>query len=234
MAVITSKVVQVSSLGPELLDNFADNPWETIIWACQTGNVPETWTVGGQKSMTINGKDYAIDIIGLYHDEYADGSGKAPITFQMHDCYGTAYAMNSTNTNVGGWTDCAMRNTHLPAILALMPSEVQAAIREVNKLTSAGNTSSTINTTADKLFLLSEIEAFGKSDYAASGEGEMYDYYNAANTTIKTISGSAADWYLRSPSKSYTNSFCFAASDGTKSPYGAATLTKGVPFAFCF
>ena len=148
--------------GPDYSDNFADNDWATIIAVCQAGLAPDSWKVGDQKAMTINGTSYAIDIIGIQHDDYADGSGKAPFTFQMHDCYTKTYVMNSTNTNKNGWTGCAMRKTHLPAILALMPSEVQTSIKEVNKLTSAGNQSATINTTADKLFLLSVVEIFGR------------------------------------------------------------------------
>lgn len=154
---------------------FANNTWAKIIKACQNKEVPETWTVGSQKAMTINGTDFVIDIIGKEHDDYADGSGKAPLTFQLHDCYGETKNMNSSNTNSGGWTSCAMRSTHLPAILARMPTEVQNGIREVNKLTSAGSQSATINTTADKLFLLSEIEIFGSVRYSKSGEGTQYD-----------------------------------------------------------
>lgn len=93
--------------------------------------------------------------------------------------------MNSTNTNAGGWKNCAMRSTHLPAILALMPSEVRAGIKEVNKLSSAGSQSSSIDTTADKLFLLSEIEIFGSTTYSKSGEGSQYAYYTAGNTKVK-------------------------------------------------
>ena len=59
--------------------NFADNDWATIIKACHKNQVPETWVVGNQKAMTINGADYVIDIIGKNHDDYADGSGKAVI-----------------------------------------------------------------------------------------------------------------------------------------------------------
>ena len=153
-----------------LKDNFADNDWSAIIAACHSGSVPSTWVVGNSKTMTINGASYQVDIIGKNHDTYAAG-GTAPLTFQLHDCYGETEKMNSSNTNSGGWTSCAMRSTHLPAILALMPTEVQNGIREVNKLTSAGNKSSTINTTADKLFLLSEVEIFGSPSYSVSGEG---------------------------------------------------------------
>ena len=74
---------------------FADNSWAAIIAACQAREVPDTWAVGDSKPMTIGGADYQIDIIGENHDSYTDGSGTAPLTFQMHDCYGTDYAINS-------------------------------------------------------------------------------------------------------------------------------------------
>ena len=211
---------------------FSNNSWEAIIAACQSGNVPDSWAVGDSKTMTINGVSYQVDIIGKNHDTYTAG-GTAPLTFQMHDCYGTKYAMNSSNTNSGGWTSCAMRSTHLPAILALMPTEVQNGIREVNKLTSAGNGSSTINTTADKLFLLSEIEIFGSAIYSYSGEGTQYDYYSAGNSKVKKFNGSAYTWWDRSPCVGESALFSAVDSSG-RANYGDASYAFGVTFAFCF
>lgn len=212
---------------------FANNTWAEIIKACQNKEVPETWTVGSQKAMTINGTAYVIDIIGKGHDDYADGSGKAPLTFQMHDCYAETKPMNSSNTNVGGWTSCAMRSTHLPAILALMPTEVQNGIREVDKLTSAGNKSTTIETTVDKLFLLSEVEIFGSTTYSVSGEGTQYAYYKAGNNKVKNVSGSASHWWERSPYSGSAIVFCYVNSGGT-ADFGGASTSTGVSFAFCF
>ena len=214
-------------------DNFADNTWEQIIEACQKKIVPPTWKVGDKKPMAINGVDYPIDIIGFDHDDYSDGSGKAPITFQMHDCYSEKKPMNSTATNEGGWTSCAMRNTHLPAILALMPTEVQNGIREVNKLTSAGSQSATINTTADKLFLLSEVEIFGSTTYSVAGEGTQYDYYKADNSKIKKQNGGSEYWWERSPRDNTYSMFCMVNREG--SVYNiAANRASGVAFGFCF
>ena len=213
-------------------DTFANNDWSAIIAACQSGSVPDSWVVGNSKTMTINGTSYQIDIIGKNHDTYTAG-GTAPLTFQMHDCYADTKQMNSSNTNSGGWTSCAMRSTHLPAILALMPSEVQAGIKEVNKLTSAGSQSSTINTTADKLFLLSEIEIFGSTTYSKAGEGSQYAYYSAGNSKVKNLSGSANRWWERSPRGSSSTGFCTVASNGG-ADYGSASNSNGVAFGFCF
>lgn len=215
-----------------LKDNFADNEWSEIIAACQSGNVPASWVVGNYKNMTINGKAYRIDIIGKNHDTYASG-GTAPLTFQMHDCYTETKQMNSSNTNSGGWNSCAMRSTHLPAILNLMPAEVKAAIREVQKKTSAGSQSSSIQTTNDKLFLLSEIEIFGSTTYSFAGEGKQYDYYKAGNSKVKNLNGSAYFWWERSPFSSNSTSFCFVDSSGAAAATGASS-SRGVAFGFCF
>lgn len=215
-----------------LKDNFADNEWSEIIAACQSGDVPDSWVVGNYKNMTINGKAYRIDIIGKNHDTYASG-GTAPLTFQMHDCYDETKQMNSSNTNSGGWTNCAMRSTHLPAILNLMPAEVKAAIRDVQKKSSAGNQSSSIQTTNDKLFLLSEIEIFGSTTYSFAGEGKQYDYYKAGNSKVKNLSGSAYSWWERSPFSSNSTSFCIVFSNGSAGANGAS-FSHGVAFGFCF
>ena len=215
-----------------LSDVFSENTWAKIISACQSGSVPETWVVGNQKTMTINSASYTVTIIGKGHDTYTAG-GTAPLTFQLQDCYGTKYQMNSSDTNSGGWTSCAMRSTHLPAILALMPTEVKAAIQEVNKLSSAGSQSSAINTTADKLFLLSEIENFGSIANSKSGEGSQYAYYSAGNSKVKNFDGSANAWWERSPYGSNSTNFCSVYSNGNAYDSNAS-YSLGVAFGFCF
>jgi hypothetical protein len=221
------------TFGPSYDPVFANNTWEQIIAACHNNEVPDTWKVADQKPMTINGVDYQIDIIGKNHDDYSDGSGKAPLTFQMHDCYGTKYTMNRFGGTDGGWADCAMRRTHLLAILALMPAAVQSGIREVNKLTSEGNGSAAINTTADKLFLLSEIEIFDHVIYSKSGEGTGYDYYKAGNSKVKNLNGSADYWWDRSPDSGYIANFCVVADRGGGTSSNSS-IKNGVAFAFCF
>lgn len=212
---------------------FANNSWETIIAACRSGNVPDSWAVGNSKNMTIGGAEYQIDIIGKNHDDYADGSGKAPLTFQLHNCYGTAYAMNSTSTNAGGWKECAMRKTHLPAVLALMPAEVQSGIREVSKTTETKSSDSWLATVSDKLFLLSEVEVFNSTENSETGEGSQYAYYGASGSTVKTLNGTATSWWLRSPMRTADFAFC-ASSVGGDPTHLNATDERGTAFAFCF
>ena len=228
-------VHRTSASGKSYNPVFSENEWADIIEACHANEVPETWVADGTcyKDMLINGTNYRIDIIGKNHDDLADGTGKAPLTFQLHDCYATTYPMNATNTNVGGWRDCQMRTQTMPALKALLPAEVQAGIRPVNKLTSAGNKSSSIVTTSDELFLLSEIEIFGRTTYSFAGEGTQYDYYKLGNSRVKKRNGSADTWWERSPRSDYSTNFCFVDSSGNASAHRASG-SRGVAFAFCF
>ena len=210
---------------------FANNTWEQIIAACHNNEVPDTWKVADQKPMTINGSDYLIDIIGKNHDTYTAG-GKAPLTFQLHDCYADTKQMNNSDTSKSGWTSCAMRSTHLPAILSQMPTEVQSGIREVNKRTMLSS-SIRPKTTADKLFLLSENEIFGSVTHSYKGEGTQYDYYKAGNSKVKRRNGSDDDWWERSPKNSDSEKFCLVGLNGIADA-NFASEEMSVAFGFCF
>ncbi len=212
---------------------FANNTWEQIIAACHNNEVPDTWKVADHKPMTIGGSDYLIDIIGKNHDDYSDGSGKAPLTFQLHDCYNIAKAMHSTGSNTMGWEKCSMRVEHLPTILKQMPADVQSGIREVNKISSSGGKKPSLETTKDNLFLLSEVEVFGSSSNSLSGEGTQYDYYKAGNSTVKNFNGSAYGWWERSPTANSTRYYCNVKSTGS-SVNSSANVIRGVAFGFCF
>ena len=215
----------------ELADAFAANSWETIIAACQSGNVPDSWAVGDSKPMAINGTNYQIDIIGKNHDVYTDGSGTAPLTFQLHDCYSEAKQMYDTNLSGLGWKNTDMRLTYLPAILALMPAEVKNGIHAVNKKTSEGGNSTTIEIVSDTLFLLSEVEIFGTASSSVAGEGSQYDYYKAGNPKIKKREGVDEFWWERSSASG--GMFGRVRANGQAGASNASS-SLGVSFAFCF
>ncbi len=205
--------------------------WSVVASVSEAGLASMLWNVGDTKTLTVNSVTYTAVILGFDHDTKTAG-GKAGITFQLQNCLATTYPMNSTDTNSGGWTSSVMRGTTMATLLSQLPSTLQSAIKQVNKLTSAGNQSSTINTTADKLFLLSEIEVFGAVTYSKAGEGTQYDYYKAGNSKIKTVNGSANYWWERSPYGSATAYFCCVSSSGS-ADYGTAGYSGGVSFGFC-
>ena len=150
----------------------------------------------------------------------------------MKDCLNTTYQMNGTNTNSGGWGNCALRTTLQNTIKGQLPSAWQSIIKTVTKKASAGTQSSTINSYSDTLFLLAEVEIFGSTTYSVAGEGDQYAWYKAGNSKVKKVNGSAYYWWERSPGAIYSASFCVVNSNGAATATDAYT-SRGVAFGFC-
>lgn len=221
------KVVEkngVWTVVPNFNDNFAENTWENIIKACQNNSVPESWNVGDTKAMTIAGKEYQIRVLGKNHDTYTAG-GTAPLTFQIAEAYGTA-PMNATQTNTTGWSGSKMRTETMAEILEVMP--VKDAIKAVDKETLNG-TRDGLETTSDKLFLLSEVEVNGSvyfsNDFA---EGSRYEFFTDVDSQIMNES-----YWLRGPGKNNAIGFTQINRSGYMAN-GSAEYACGVVFGFCF
>ena len=113
-----------------------------------------------------DGTTTEVQILGFYHDDKSDGSGKAGISFIFKDAV-DQHAMNSSGTTEGGWANSEMRAWMNNELIFLLPEDLQSQITAVNKLTnSVGFTAdpSSVTTTSDKLWLLSQIEIVGPSD----------------------------------------------------------------------
>lgn len=205
--------------------------WDFIDSVSKSGNAASVWSVGDKKTVAINGTNYQVQIIGFNHDTKTAG-GKAGITFQLVDCLNTTYQMNSSETNVGGWKSSEMRS-HMSEFFGQLDEDLQSVIKAVNKLTSAGDQSTTIDTTSDKLFLLSEVEIFGSNPHTKPGEGSQYTYYKAGNSTIKKVNGSANDWWTRSPTGNSSTYFCEVTSFRGGAYNYPANESEGVSFGFC-
>lgn len=207
--------------------------WALINKVSNFGVADQVFHVGDTKSFTVNNVSYSAVIIGFNHDDLTGGNGKkAGITFQMVDCLATKYPMNSSNTNSGGWTSCAMRTSTMATLFNQLQSDLKSVIKAVDKYTSAGSQANAINVTSDKLFLLAEVEIFGGTTYAKPGEGEQYEWYKAGNTKVKKVSGTAGWWWERSPYGSDDTRFCYVDSNGNASYYNAS-FSGGVAFGFC-
>ena len=205
--------------------------WDDINSISESGNASSILRIGDKKTVAIDGVNYKVQIIGFDHDTKTIG-GKAGITFQLVESLNTTYPMNSSITNSGGWTSCAMRSLTMATLLTKLPSALQNVIKAVNKLTSAGNQSVVINTTSDKLFLLSEVEIFGSTTYSVPGEGSQYDYYKAGNSKVKNVNGLVSSWWERSPEGGNTHGFCLVNVSG-KAFANTPDHVEGVSFAFC-
>ena len=213
---------------------LSKNTWAQIAKASAAGKASQLWSVGDTKDITVGSETLTLVIMGFNHDDLASG-GKAGITFGLKNLMASTRAMNSSNTNSGGFTGSAMYSWLQNTLLPTLPSDLQAVLKSVNKKTSAGSQSSTINTNSMKLFLFSEIEIFGSTTYSKAGEGSQYSYFATAANRIKYLSngsGSAYWWWERSPYGSDSDLFCFVYSSGGAAN-STAVSTGGVCFGFC-
>lgn len=214
--------------------------WEQIAAASADDTASSKWGIGDEKTITLTtGEEVTLQILGFNHDDLADGSGKAGITFGMKNLLATKYAMNGSNSNDGGWNLSKMRSSTMATLLSQLPTDLSSVIKQVSKKTTAGTKSTDITTSTDKLFLFSEVELDGTTTTGYADEGVQYDYWeshNTANDRIKKLSnggGSAYSWWLRSPNTSYATYFRYIHYNGGVISIVGASDSVGVCFGFC-
>lgn len=225
----------------QAISNCSDVTNETTVVYVDFGSIHREISVGDQVTLPLNGTNYAFDVIGFNHDELtaptaygvATATGKAGITFQMHDLFGTYFAMNDSTTNVGGWKSSKMRTSTMVTMKGYLPAAWQTVIKPVNKASGTGGEFSRgTETVSDGCFLLAEVEIFGNTTYSVVGEGVQYAYYKAGNSKIKNRNGSADYWWERSPGFGDNISFCYVNEVGNVANIGA-NRTNCVAFGFC-
>ena len=212
-------------------------------------NIGDYWAVGDKRIIHHNAmdatgvseshkaNDYTYVIIGIEHDDLVtaiNGKTKAAITIQTermlyldttteyNSSYDTSHEcgyMNSSDTNSGGWEECARRTWCNNVYKECLPTYIQNMMKQVKKLTSAGNQSSVIKTSNDYTFLPSEIEVFGSTTHSSTGEGEQYQYFkNATANKYKKprYNGNYVSgwWWERSPSSDNSTYFCYVGKGG--------------------
>lgn len=205
---------------------------------------------GTKFSMKLNdGKTLEYRIIGINHDDLADGSGKAGLTFLTTSIIFNS-RMNATATNAGGWEKSELRQEmNSGYIWGLMPSELQSKVKAVKKFTNnVGGTdkNAAVTPTVDKLFLLSYSEIVPTSFWASSypwtsSEGTQYEAFKGKVTA--NYSGNAClqigdYWWERSVSPSGSAGFLSVGRYGDPSNYNAgasgATYSSCVCPVWCF
>ena len=231
----------VISLFSAAISNNSDITNETSVIYLDNGDIHRKVSIGDQVTLSLNGTNYAFDVIGFNHDTLTTSTaygattktGKAGITFQMHDLFATYYPMNSSRTNSGGWKNSAMRTSTMPIMKGYLPQAWQTAIKPVNKASGlGGGSSSGTETVSDSCFLLAEIEVFGSITYSVSGEGTQYAYYKAGNSKVKNHLNDSDHWWTRSTNPGTSDDFCHVFVLGTATR-AYAEFSYGIAFGFC-
>lgn len=244
---------------------LGDNDWATIREVSEAGQADNWWDVGDGKQVTLNGTVGILNlsalavmayIVGFNHNASREGDNLTHFKLgkisnaQIAFCdsryakagSSTAFRMNTSDTNSGGWQASYMRSTILgdggtpssPAansLMAALPEDLRAVIRTANKYTY---NSGGVTATADYLSLMAEFEIFGAIEYANAQEQSyqaQYAYYQAGNSKIHyrhDSTGSAVLVWLRSPNYSRSDTFCGVSTDGTSSSTSGAHYSLGL------
>lgn len=228
-------------------------------------NISDYWSVDDRKYISLSamsatgvGESHHADtyeyvIYGIEHDDLAEpinGHTKAAITIGQLRYFTTAGAtngyrdkelgyMNSTATTSGGWESCARRKWCNEVFFNALPDGLKPMVKTVKKYSGVGNGSASgIQTTQDKVFLLSEIEIFGSRYESVDGEGNQYQFFAMATSnfykfptwTTTTVCGM---YWERSPRMSYANRFCGVGPYGNYEGSNAAYEPIGIAPTMC-
>ena len=192
-----------------------------------------------------NGQTLEYKIIGINHDNLADGNGKAGLTF-LTTSTTISSRMNATNTNAGGWEKSELRQKmNSGEIWKLMPSDLQSKVKSVTKLTNNVNgtdKNAAVTATSDKLFLLSYSEIVPDSYWASSNpwtstEGTQYEVFKdkvTSNYSWNDYLTGSYSWWERSVYPYNSTRFLLVNSSGYPSRDHSATSRFSILPAFCF
>ena len=232
-------------------DNPADNSGYTLAEFCgiiEQGRAKEYFAVGEKIKITPNTDAFAdteiiVQLLDFAHFKLADGSENfAATTWGMIGLMNATSRMNSTNINKGGWPASLMRTYLNETIFNELPRWCQALFKQVQVMSSQGETSATIVTSNDKMFLLSQAEVgFDTSavpyinEVDAGAENITFPVFTDNASRVKKTyngTGAAAYWWLRSPLASSSTYFCYVHSSGYAGS-NPASNASGVAFGFC-
>ena len=214
--------------------------------------VGDTKTLDG-KTVRILGfnHDELADSVKTTAYGSSTATGKAGISFEYVDFLMLAQ-MNSSATNAGGWKDTELRGTLNGATYSSLITTYH--IKKVKKDYIPVHNVASTEQTEDYLWLLSCGEIWdngygedqnpiinGTRGYAITTEGKQYKYYkinlgsisySSSNNITKKISASSSNlWWLRSPNRYNSYTFCRVDSDGNCGT-GDTNISRGVAPGF--
>lgn len=169
----------------EEIGSLENTSWEAIEKISKSGRAGEYFNVGDEKTITLTtGESVTLQILGFNHDDKADGSGKAGITFGMKNLLATKYAMISDSlSTIKGWKNSDMRSSTMATLLSKLPSDLRSVIKPVSKTSLAGTTttkpSTSIDTTTDSIWLLAVAEIASATALENSTSSKFTTYASA-------------------------------------------------------
>ena len=162
----------------------------------------------------------------------ADGS-TCHFVVGMKDSLNESGYMNSSNTNSGSWDGCARRSWCNGAFRQAIPDSLRGIFKQMQTITAETHNGSTLKTSIDYFALPAEREVRDKLNSSNSTEAAslvQFTWYATFANGKKKVNGRNSDWWGRSPSNSWSETFCIIMHDGVAAS-ADANSTRGLsPF----
>ena len=141
-----------------------------------------------------NGETLEYRIVGINHDDLADGTGKAGLTFEATNGAMGKQRMSDSYYNFGGWEQSELRGRlNSGDLWALLPAEIQSRAKAVTKMTDnkLDTYPGTVTATTDKVFLLSTTEVYGnlQANGHLQSDGSQYEHFAFKGVTQEKFPG---------------------------------------------
>lgn len=163
-----------------------------------------------------NGNEVSVTVAAMNH--YSQDS----VIFAFDDLY-WQHAMNSRNTNRGGWASSEMADYVENDILPQLPDELADIITPRRIVQKLGGVE---YERTSKLWLPSRTEVFGEHDsYKECDFGDkQFPLFKREKDRVKSLEDGTTDWYfLRSPLVGYSTNFWIVSHSGNGyGSYGAS------------
>lgn len=214
------------------LDCLDDLSWDEIDRIGKSGTARERFALGATKKDHMKNGFVAVwQIIGFDHDDLEDGSGKAPISWDMVGLYKDEAAMRKDGSSVW-WNDSDIRSFLNGDFKNNVSNELAAVVKPVWKYSA--NRNGVMEKTADEFWIKSEQELYGRKFWSYGSEGHWYEFYAQENVCYnKKKPNGNDDWqWLRSVGADASNLFCRVGTSGSAGGAGAF-YSRGFAPAFC-
>lgn len=219
---------------------FSENTPAQIKVGIDTGVGKDLWTSGDTIPITLtNGSQCNLVLYDLKQNRYekSDGSGYSNGVLGFEEVT-TIAQMNTTSTNVGGWSESHMKTVTMEEVYNLLPDDWKAVVSEVKVASTVGDGSTAISYSDNKTFVPAcvEVGVFTTSS-GYKDEGTIFDYFVGTSGSAepkrvkKNLSGTISSYWLRSPGVTYSNLFINIYASGDWSTYFAYS-TSGVSACF--
>lgn len=198
---------------------MANNSWDMIKEGIRSGaGLDIGWAIGDAKSITTtDGKTYTIRLCDTTEGRYtyADGTSTKAV-FEFVEGLSDSMTINDSAKEGyytgGGWAECDMNKTKLPAVLETLPEDLKNAIEEINIPNCYSCTSPSPRTAVSKLFLPNEYEIWGRRYHSdvveATTQFGLYAQKGAEALKKYRLGRTSADWFwMRSPHSGNTSGF---------------------------